>query len=74
MAANHQYKNAKVLADRGGALLLEEKDCSGKALYEATMDLLADGTRRDAMSKGLKSLAAPHAARDIYQVLRSILK
>lgn len=29
VAANHQYKNAKVLADRGGVELIEEKDCTG---------------------------------------------
>lgn len=74
VAANHQYKNAKVLADRGGALLLEEKECSGRRLYDATMELLADGNRRDAMSKGLKTLAAPDAAQEIYQALTSILK
>lgn len=73
VAANHQYKNAKVLADRGGALLLEEKDISGKKLYDAAMELLADGSRRASMSRGLKELAAPRAAEDIYQTLLSIL-
>jgi UDP-N-acetylglucosamine--N-acetylmuramyl-(pentapeptide) pyrophosphoryl-undecaprenol N-acetylglucosamine transferase len=71
---NHQYKNAKVLADRGGALLLEEKDISGKKLYDAAVELLADGSRRSAMSKGLKELATPHAAEDIYRSLLTILK
>ena len=73
VAANHQFKNAKVLADRGGALLLEEKDISGKKLYDAAMELLADGSRRASMSRGLKELAAPHAVEDIYQTLLSIL-
>ena len=73
VAANHQYKNDKVLADRGGALLLEEKDISGKKLYDAAMELLADGSRRAAMSRELKALATPHAAEDIYQTLLSIL-
>ena len=73
VAANHQYKNAKVLADRGGALLLEEKDITGKKLYDAAMELLADGSRRAAMSRELKALATPHAAEDIYQTLLSIL-
>lgn len=74
VAANHQYKNAKVLADRGGALLLEEKDCTGVQLYEAAMELLADGSRRAAMSRALKELASPHAAEDIYAELIKILK
>ena len=74
VAANHQYKNAKVLADRGGALLLEEKGCTGEMLYETCMELLADGARRSAMSHALKELAAPHSAEDIYQELLAILK
>ncbi|MDE6260313.1 MAG: undecaprenyldiphospho-muramoylpentapeptide beta-N-acetylglucosaminyltransferase [Oscillospiraceae bacterium] len=74
VAANHQYKNAKVLADRGGAVLIEEKDCTGQGLYDAAMDLLADGTRRAAMGKALKELAAPHAAQDIYKNLMALLK
>jgi UDP-N-acetylglucosamine--N-acetylmuramyl-(pentapeptide) pyrophosphoryl-undecaprenol N-acetylglucosamine transferase len=74
VAANHQYKNAKVLADRGGAVLLEEKDCTGAGLYDTAMELLADGARRAAMGRALKELAAPRAAEDIYQALTSILK
>ncbi len=73
VAANHQYKNAKVLADRGGVLLLEEKDCTGDVLYEKTMELLADGTRRAAMSRALKELSTPHAAEDIYQELADLI-
>lgn len=74
VAANHQFKNAKVLADRGGALLLEEKDCTGAQLYETAMELLAAGSRRAAMSRALKELATPHAAEDIYAELTKILK
>ncbi|MGN0985014.1 MAG: undecaprenyldiphospho-muramoylpentapeptide beta-N-acetylglucosaminyltransferase [Candidatus Enterenecus sp.] len=74
VAANHQYKNAKVLADRGGAVLIEEKDCSGALLYETAMELLSDGVRRAAMGRALKELAAPHAAEDIYGELIKILK
>ena len=74
VAANHQYKNAKVLADRGGVELIEEKDCTGEGLYRAALDLLADGSRRAAMGKALKELASPHAAADIYEKLMSLIK
>ena len=74
VAANHQYKNAKVLADRGGAVLLEEKDCTGEKLYNAALELLADGSRRASMGKALKALSAPHAARDIYRVLMETVR
>ena len=74
VAANHQYKNAKVLADRGGVALLEEKSCSGTILYEKAVELLADGTHRAAMGRALKKLAAPTATQDIYRELLKILK
>ena len=74
VAANHQYKNAKVLADRGGIELAEEKDCTGYGLYQTALRLLADGGRRAAMGRALKQLAAPDAALDIYENLISLLK
>lgn len=74
VAANHQYKNAKVLADRGGVELAEEKDCTGQSLYQSAMELLADGGRRAAMGRALRQLAAPRAAQDIYENLISLLK
>ena len=74
VAANHQYKNAKVLADRGGVVLLDEKECTGAQLYEKTMELLADGSRRAAMSRALKELATPNAAEHIYRELIKLLK
>lgn len=74
VAANHQYKNARVLADRGGAVLLEEKDCSGSLLYDTVTDLLADGVCRAAMGKSLREVSAPRAAQDICDELEKILK
>ena len=74
VAANHQFKNAKVLADRGGVALMEEKDCTGQELYGAALELLSDGGRRSAMGRALKELAAPNAAQDIYENLISLLK
>lgn len=74
VAANHQYKNARVLADRGGVVLLEEQSCSGALLYQTAQELLADGTRRAAMSRAMKELASPNAAEEIYLELIKILK
>ncbi len=74
VTANHQYKNAKVLADRGGALLLEEKNCSGNKLYSETMRLLTDGVLRDKMRRAQLSVAVPTAAEDIYAVLMPLIK
>lgn len=74
VAANHQYKNAKVLYDRGGVELMEEKDCTGEGLYRTALELLSDGARRASMGRALKGLAAPDAARDIYENLMKLVK
>lgn len=71
---NHQYKNAKVLSDRGGALLIEEKDSSGQALYHQAAALLADGGRRRLMREAQLSLSVPTAAEDICTALTALLK
>lgn len=69
VTANHQFKNAKVLADRGGAALIEEKDCTGRKLYGEVTRLLADGVGRERMRQAQLSLSVPTAAEDIYQTL-----
>jgi UDP-N-acetylglucosamine--N-acetylmuramyl-(pentapeptide) pyrophosphoryl-undecaprenol N-acetylglucosamine transferase len=74
VTGNHQYKNAKVLADRGGAVLMEEKDCSGDKLYGEVTRLLADGVGRDKMRQAQLSLSVPTAAEDIYSALLGIMK
>ena len=73
VTANHQFKNAKVLADRGGAVLVEEKDCSGGKLYETVKTLLADGVGRNRMGQAQHSLSVPTAAEDIYKTLRQLM-
>ena len=73
VAANHQFKNAKVLADRGAAELLEEKTCSGQSLYDTAVSLLSNADKRRAMSRAMKELATPRAAEDIYKALMELL-
>ncbi len=63
---NHQYKNAKVLADKGAALLFEEKELTGSQLTDALASLLADEARRSEMSKQIAEFALPDANRSIY--------
>ena len=73
VAANHQFKNAKVLVDRDAAQLVEEKDCSGEKLYETALALLGDTQKRREMSRAMRELATPRAAEDIYKALMQLL-
>jgi len=73
VVADHQTKNAKVLAKAGGAVLLPEGEASGERLYELIASLLKDHRRREEMSSALREMAAPDAAEHIYGVLRELI-
>ena len=45
VTGNHQYFNAKAVADKGGALIVEEKDLDGDALASEVMELKEDPAR-----------------------------
>ena len=74
VTANHQEKNARVLADQGAAVLLLEKDCQRDELYEQAEALLRDRPRRDGMIRALTSMAVPDAGEKIYITLRSLMR
>jgi len=71
---NHQEKNARVLADKGGAVLLLEKQCSARALYDETRALLDDAARREAMSIALKQSVILDSAERICAILENMAK
>ena len=73
VAENHQYKNAKVLADAGAAGLIEEKDLTddAHALTAEVERLLCpagDGLRRERCEK-IRPFAVPESNRLIYEDL-----
>lgn len=65
VAHNHQYYNAKVLADQNAAYLLEEKDLDGNTLGTMMNDILHHEIKREAMSAQMRKLGFPNAADDI---------
>lgn len=75
VTADHQTKNAKVLADQGGAVLLPEAQCSGECLYRKAVDLLVEHpVQRTEMSRALAELGRTDAAEQIYETLRGIMR
>ncbi len=68
-AENHQEKNARILEQRGAALVLREADCSGDALYRTARDLLSDPARCISMTRELRALAVVDAAERIYRTI-----
>lgn len=74
VTADHQTKNARILSNGGGAVLLPEKECSGEKLYEVTSALLHSPERRGEMARRLSELAVPDANEKIFETLKGLLK
>lgn len=74
VVADHQTKNARVLANAGGAVLLPEGESSGEKLYALMTGLFSDAPRREAMSRALRDMAVPDAAEQIYQTLVRLME
>ncbi len=70
---NHQYYNARSLSDRGGAILIEEKDLTAEALYKQILKLKNSPALCSRLGKKAKELALPDAAEMIYQELEALI-
>lgn len=73
VTANHQEKNARVLSDQGGAVLMLEPECSGDRLYEQVSSMLAHPTQLSQMRQSLSRLSVTDANERIYQVLKGLI-
>lgn len=70
-AWKYQRTNAGYLADRGAAVVIEDADLSIK-MAPLVKELMADPSRREKMSREMRSLARPHAAQEIARQLRQM--
>jgi len=69
---NHQEKNARVLSDKGGAVLILEKDCTAQVLYQQVQAILSDKARSDAMAAALHSACVPDSAERICDIMEQL--
>ena len=70
VTGNHQYFNAKSVADQGGAVLMEEKELTAERLIQTVRELRADPKRLEAMGRAAFG-AVPHdAAERVYSEIQ----
>ena len=69
---NHQEKNARVLSDNGGAILLLEKDCTAEKVYEQVKELLANTEKQKSMRIALQKLAVLDSADRICRIVEQL--
>ncbi|MBR3949248.1 MAG: undecaprenyldiphospho-muramoylpentapeptide beta-N-acetylglucosaminyltransferase [Oscillospiraceae bacterium] len=71
---NHQEKNARVLEEGGGAVVVLEKECSAQKLYELICQLLADSERREEMSRNLRGMVRQDSTERICDIVEELAK
>lgn len=71
---NHQYKNAKVLADAGAAVMIEEKNLSEGVLAQEIDSLLANREKRRILSENFGCFAVRNADFLIYNEIKNLVK
>jgi len=66
VTGNHQYFNAKAVADKGGAFLIEEKDLKSELVYEKIIEIKNDKDLQKSMEDGAKKAAPGDACQLIF--------
>lgn len=69
---NHQYHNACVLRDAGAAIVIEEKDLTGEALYQALLKVACDSAVMQRMGRRSGELAHEHAVERIADEIEAV--
>lgn len=73
-ADDHQRKNAEAMVRSGAARMLVENELTPERLQADLMQLLANRTELEQMSRNAKKLAMPDATRRIASMVRAIMK
>lgn len=73
VVANHQYKNAKAIYDKGACELVEEKNFSSGALVKAMDELLCNEEKIQEYSEKIKDFADKDANEKIYLEIKNLL-
>ncbi len=71
---DHQYKNARLLADAGAAIVCRESEIDGKLLAKHTQELLENTNKRIRMEESVKAFAMPNSIELIVDNALALLK
>ena len=69
---DHQRANAAELVDGGAAILVDDAETTSDRLAAELQPLLASADHRDRMSAAARSVARPHAAAEVAQLLLDV--
>lgn len=69
---NHQYKNAKVLCDKGAAFMIEEKNLNGEKLISTVKELVENSEKRISTENNVREFAVTDTLDRIYKIITEI--
>ena len=69
---NHQEKNARIIAEKGGAVLVLEKDCTAQRLYDEIQGILGSAQRYAEMAAAMKDACVPDSAQRICNIMEEL--
>ncbi len=72
VADNHQEKNARRIEKSGGAVVMTEKECTGKRLFGTITDIIRTPGKLEKMSDAVSTLGVPDSADRIAELILSL--
>lgn len=73
VAHNHQYFNAKALADKKCAFMIEEKDLTKETLCDKINTIISDKKLCEEIRTNAKKLGYPNACEDITRLIKELI-
>ena len=70
---NHQEKNARAIAQRGGAVVMLEKDCTAQALWEQVERILANKEQYNTMCTAMRGSCVLDSAERICDIMEELI-
>ena len=70
---DHQYKNAKVLGDRGAAVVIRESELNCESINAEVEKIYADAALRQRMSEKVSEFAKAGVGEEIYSKIRELV-
>jgi len=71
---DEQIKNARQLQKAGGAVIIEEKNCTAEILFNTVTEILNDKDRLERMASAQLSIGVPGATKKIAELILSLCK
>ena len=72
VTGNHQEKNARIIANNGGAIVCRENECTGESLYKVVSDLLSGHDEITSMGDAIHRMAVRDSAERILEIIEDL--